>query len=72
MYCGTGEGGPTFGPEIFRNNRISRSYYHWPPGPDHTSGDVGGYYGPMTSCDAANVQASGNRWDEDGTLIPIQ
>jgi hypothetical protein len=72
VYCGTGEGGPTFGPEIFRDNRISRSYYHWPPGTDHTSGDVGGYYGPMTSCNASNVQASNNRWDEDGTLIPIQ
>lgn len=72
VYCGTDEGGPTFGPEIFRNNRISRSFYHWPPGPDHTSGDVGGYYGPMTSCNAPNIQASGNRWDEDGTLIPVQ
>ena len=70
VYCATGEGGPVFGFEIFKNNRISRSFYRWPPQEDHVNGDVGGFYGPFTSCGASNVEMSGNVWDETGLPIP--
>lgn len=72
VYCGTSEGGFPFGSNIFRDNRIARSFYTWPFGEDHENGDVGGYYGPMTSCRASNIAASGNVWDETSTLIPLQ
>jgi hypothetical protein len=71
VYCGTDEGGPTFGPEIFRDNRISKSFYRFPINSEHPV-DRGGYWGPMTSCNAANVSSSGNVWDETGQLIPVQ
>jgi hypothetical protein len=71
VYCGTDEGGGPFGTNIFRNNRIARSFYTWPPQDDHENGDVGGFYGPMTSCFYSNIAVSNIVWDETGLPIPI-
>jgi hypothetical protein len=57
IYCGTDSGG-IVAHETYTNNVISKQYF-----------PKGGYYGPTTWCDRAEV-SSGNIWDGDFVLPP--